>query len=350
VADLPGLRVIWRVGRTRLLRFAVAVFFLGAWLQVIVMMRPDLARPTDIGTDTSNYYAAGQRLADGHALYALSPGDRPVPQDSPPFFSVPLLSPPPIAVIWRFLAILPDSVAMYAWWIIAVLVSTTLAAFLIWRTNALPLAVAAPLFLGLAITIWSGNVNALLLPITALVWPATSGGLPTARWAPLAGLAVALATAVKLSPVLLLWWFATSGQWRAAKWAVLLGALLFAGTLVIAGPDSFAAYLDVTRATSTVGPTGLSVTKLLERAGVVHSIAVLAPVAVTILVGILCIVFRRRPAAGFAVTAVGIVFASPVVRFESLSQAVVAVAPWVDWRLPSCIRHPAPAKFAPWKP
>ena len=129
--DLPGLRVILRIGGSRLLRFGVAIFFVGAWLQTILIIRPDLVRPTDIGTDTSNYYAAGQRLADGHVLYALSPGDRPVPQDSPPFFSVPLLSPPPIAVIWRLLAILPDSVVMYAWWIVAALASTALAAFLI---------------------------------------------------------------------------------------------------------------------------------------------------------------------------------------------------------------------------
>ena len=332
--DLPGLRVILRIGGSRLLRFGVAIFFVGAWLQTIFIIRPDLVRPTDIGTDTSNYYAAGQRLADGHALYALSPGDRPVPQDNPPFFSVPLLSPPPIAVIWRFLAILPDSVVMYAWWVVAVLASTALAAFLIWRARALPLAVAAPLFFGLAITIWSGNVNALLLPMTALVWPATAGGLPAARWTPLAGLIVALAAGVKLTPVLLLWWLASGGQWRAARWAVLFGALFFAGSLVVAGPDSFAAYLDVIRATSVAGANGLSATKLLEQVGVVHSLAVLAPMGVAILVGALCIVFRRRPAVGFAVTALGIVFASPVVRLESVSQAIAALAPWVDWRLP----------------
>jgi hypothetical protein len=46
------------------------------------------------------YLAAGERLNAGHQLYALMPGNRPV-DIHPPFWTVPLLSPPPIAVLFR---------------------------------------------------------------------------------------------------------------------------------------------------------------------------------------------------------------------------------------------------------
>ncbi len=55
--------------------------------------------------DAPTYLAAGERLNAGHNLYALVAGDRPVLLD-PPYWIVPLLSPPPIAVLWRPLALL----------------------------------------------------------------------------------------------------------------------------------------------------------------------------------------------------------------------------------------------------
>ena len=51
------------------------------------------------------YLAAGERLNAGHNLYAFGAGDRPIILD-PQYWTVPLLSPPPIAVLWRSLALL----------------------------------------------------------------------------------------------------------------------------------------------------------------------------------------------------------------------------------------------------
>src|SRR5450759_3186631 len=67
--------------------------------------------PTDAGT----YRAAAERLNAGHFLYRLIPGDRPMALH-PPWVTVPLLSPPPIAVLWRPLALLGDA-SLYLWWI-----------------------------------------------------------------------------------------------------------------------------------------------------------------------------------------------------------------------------------------
>ena len=54
--------------------------------------------------DAFTYLSAGERLNAGHLLYALSPGDRPVGLH-PPFWTVPLVSPPPIAVVFRLFAV-----------------------------------------------------------------------------------------------------------------------------------------------------------------------------------------------------------------------------------------------------
>src|SRR3954451_3473833 len=57
-------------------------------------------------TDATTYLAAGERLNAGHDLYKLGPGDRPV-LEIPGLYSAPLLSPPPIAVMWRPIAVVP---------------------------------------------------------------------------------------------------------------------------------------------------------------------------------------------------------------------------------------------------
>jgi len=58
-----------------------------------------------LGADQITYQAAGERRNAGHALYALSAGDRHIAPD-PPYWFVPILYPPLISVIWRPLAAL----------------------------------------------------------------------------------------------------------------------------------------------------------------------------------------------------------------------------------------------------
>ena len=100
-----------------------------------MVANPSLLNPTTVGSDTYNYYAAGMRLDIGHSIYTLSPGDLPVPI-LPPYYTVPLLSPPLAAVIWRPLALLPAAPVMYIWWIGGFLALTSAVIAMVWRGSA----------------------------------------------------------------------------------------------------------------------------------------------------------------------------------------------------------------------
>ena len=67
-----------------------------------------------IAADAYTYLAAGERLNAGNHLYELRPGDRWI-WINPPFWTVPLLSPPLIGVLWRPLAALPSDSGLLLW-------------------------------------------------------------------------------------------------------------------------------------------------------------------------------------------------------------------------------------------
>ena len=165
------------------------------------------------GSDAWNYLAAGERLNAGHPLYALSPGDRPVPL-APPYWTVPLLAPPPIAVAWRPLALLGDP-AMGVWAGAGLIVTLLTAGTLLAGGGIAVAAIIALMSAPLALQSLSGNVNGLLFGALVVAWLARDR-------APIVGTLVAAAIAIKLTPVLLLVWLASAGRWRA------LGATLVA--------------------------------------------------------------------------------------------------------------------------
>ncbi len=77
---------------------------LWAWQVLLVWNIPDDDLQDPWG-DALTYLAAGERLNDSHLLYAWTSGDRPVFMMER--FIAPLISPPPIAAIWRPLAAVP---------------------------------------------------------------------------------------------------------------------------------------------------------------------------------------------------------------------------------------------------
>ncbi len=328
----PVIRAGVAMGPTRILRVVVTLLFLGAWLLVIGVARPDLGRPVDIGTDASNYLAAGQRLAEHHSLYALTASDRPVPADNPPYFSAPLLSPPPIAVLWRWLSLLPAAAAIYAWWLGGVALTAVAAAVVVLRAPGAGLLVAAPLAVGIAIVGWSGNVNAYLLPLTMVVWQFSEGRSSRARWLAAAGGLAMLGAMVKLTPVFLLWWLVCRRRFAAVGGALGAGLVFGVIALATAGLEPFIDYLRVGRATAAVGATTISPTGVLELLGVSRNVASLAPLIVGAFVALLLYLLRSRPRASFAVSIAGVVFASPVVRYESLALLLAALTPWLAAR------------------
>ena len=318
---------------------AVALVLLAWVLFQVVTLRTDLLHPLDIGSDSWTYAAAGQRVVTGHSLYALAAGDRPVFDYNPPFWTVPMLSPPGAGLLWTLPASFGFSAqAIDLWWIAGGVLT------LGWTTIVLirgPLAAAVlavavgPLT---AITALSGNLNALLMPLFVVTWYLAMSG-ESRRREFLAGLLIGVGTWAKLTPILLLPWFIASRRWSAVVGAVLgLGVLGLVG-LAVGGWDAHVTYLSIGREAATGGATGPGPTSVLLQLGIAPGLAALAPLAISGCSFALITLLRDRPKWGFVVAVAAATLVSPVLRLESYSMLVAVAAPWVT--LPTGNVNPA---------
>jgi Glycosyltransferase family 87 len=281
----------------------------GAGLCILLVSVAALAaygdRPGGPSTDSWVYLAAGERLNSGHPLYALGSGDRPV-MLMPPYWSVPLLSPPPIAVLWRPLALLGEP-GMYLWWSTCVAASVWLCVKMlrVARLVELPLVAAVAPFV--AVNGWSGNANALLIPLLILTFSSQIG------------YGVAAGTAVKLSPSIYLAWLAGARRAQVAP-ALLAGALIGVLSIAGAGLDSWTSWV---HALSSSVPSPQSLAGALD----LPPILVAALCGLSTLVGSL--VLRSRPRAAFAFATVMVVLATPALYVQgfALLAAPLAIGP-----------------------
>jgi hypothetical protein len=334
----------WTSRATVAFRVLLVALLIGQLYVTGFVQRPDLLHPTTIGTDASNYDAAGSRLNAGHNLYGpLLPGDQAVP-GYPKTFPAPLLSPPFIAVIWRPLAVLPDSMGIWLWWLLGLLlvVGLTAAFAVVGRPRHLAV-LAAVLALGLPLTLipggiyrypgfnspvsfaaLSGNVNTYLAGLLVLTWWAASRGHHR-----IAGTAAALAAVLKLGPATLLWWFVTRRAWGSARSFMLaavgfgLLGLLFAG---------LSANLDFVHLAlgGGVSPTGQSVPGMLKH--ILHlrtSVAQYGGIVATVVGLALVFALRARPRVGFAVAILASIYSSPVVYAGNFALLIAVAAPWL---------------------
>ena len=318
---IVGVRVIHRIGIRRALVGFVAFALVIEAASMIAVSRPDLLNPTAIGTDSSNYYAAAQRLNDGHSLYALSPGDRDVPVN-PPYWTVPLLSPPLIVAVWRPLALLGDP-SMWIWWAATIAVLVGVVVSMLARATVTQLLLIFLLAPAIALTMWSGNMNALVVALVVATWRASAAGRPR-----IAGALVAVAAGLKLTPVLILWWFVVRRDVRGIRGFVVAGAGVALVSLLVTGLQNHLAYLDVMRDTALVGATPWSVAGFLENSGLSHTLATsstLAFVAVA-LAGVWLL--RAHRSASFALAVVAVIYGSPVVMLGNLTLLLAAIVPW----------------------
>jgi hypothetical protein len=173
------------------------------------------------GADAWVYLAAGERLNADHQLYQLQPGDREI-RVVPPLWPSPLLSPPPIAVAWRPLALLGEF-ALGLWCAGALAASLALVGWGvryggIWSLAGVML--FGPFLLYGAIP---GNANGYLAPLLALAWLRRSRpSLPA--------FAVVAAAAVKITPITLAPWLLPKERlWRAAAIAAAIAAISLLG-------------------------------------------------------------------------------------------------------------------------
>lgn len=308
--SLPGIRVVARLGPTRVLRVLAVVYVIGFTIAVLLREPVD---PLATGRDPMTYLAAGERLNAGRPLYALSPGDRQVPL-SPPYWSVPLLAPPPIAVLWRPLALFGEAAAL-AWWLGGV---AAIVAFVVWllaRGTAPVLLAAVILTPALALTALSGNASAYLIPLLAVAW------LRRDRPWVVAGIVVA-ATAIKLTPALLLIWVVAARRWDALRRAVLLGAALLIVSLVGAGPDNHVAWLASVPGSA---PMPLSIAAWTGLPTIlVAGLSAGAAVVSVVLRG-----SRVRDNAAFGMSVLAAAAATPSFYFAALGSLVIAVVPFM---------------------
>lgn len=271
--------------------------------------------------DAFTYLAAGERLNAGHSLYALSPGDRPVDLN-PPYWTVPLLSPPPIAVVWRPLAALPYELGVYVWWVAAIASIALGIALLARRRPATTGLAVIALLVPLTYEIGVGNVNAFLLLGLVVTWIFLVRGQDAA-----AGGLVAVMTAVKLTPLILVWLLLTQRRIRGVGSFLVTGAVVLAVSLAGAGLQAHLDYLGIMRYTTSTGTSALSLAGLGRAIGLSPSVATTLP-EIALAAGLAGIfLLRRRPGAAYALAVVTMVTGSPVVNVNWPTVLLAALAP-----------------------
>lgn len=193
---------------------------LGTWSIAAALYEAHRANVHRLLPDAYTYFAAGRRLNAHHLLYQLSPGDIPIALH-PPYWSVPLLSPPFMAVIWRPLALLSYQHAAYIWLGLLV-VAMGWAAYQIFVVSPLAVAVAAP---GLGFLLGSGNIHGFLFAALVALW------LWRGRTWPAVLLGVV--TAAKVMPLVFLPWLISERKPRPL--VGFLAALAVCGLIGILG-------------------------------------------------------------------------------------------------------------------
>lgn len=325
-ASTFGLRILFAWGVGRIVRMVALLVWIGVLANAVLIQRPDLLYPTAFGSDTSNYAAFGERLAYGNELYALSPGDRPVPADNPPLWSVPILSPPQMAVPWAALAALPDALRFYGLWSLGLAGTLALGFLFTARAPVAMVIIGTTFFASLATTALSGNVNAIIVPIGLLIWWVGSQHVPR-PWLLVAGAFVALLAVVKIGPAMLWLWLVRRRGWDPAVAGGVTAVVLTLVVVVMAGVSPFETYLATSQA-SVGDPTEQSIPGFLIGLGASAEVA--RAIWIVVLIALAAIVaFGRSPRAGYMAAVVAMVFLTPIVRQETLSLLLVAAAPWV---------------------
>lgn len=303
----------------RILRVAVPAVALG----LLIAIQINYFDRGFIPGDAFTYLAAGERLNDGHALYALSPGDRPVGL-KPPFWTVPLLSPPPIAVLFRPLALLPDDVGPYVWWAVCIVAIVGTMVVMLRRRPILVGAAIVVLSIPIVYEIGVGNLNGLLVAGIAGAWLLLVRGRDLAAGAVIAGM-----TALKLTPVILAWWLITQRRWHALKAFAVAGLIIAGISIVGAGLAPHLEYLGIVRQTSTTGTSELSLAGLGRVLGLDPALAGLLP-TLALVAGFGAIwLLRDRPGLAYGAAVVTMLVGSPVVNVNWFTVLLVALAPAV---------------------
>jgi hypothetical protein len=308
-----GLMERWR----RPVAFALALV---AVIAILGSFWMSISGAPKVAADAYTYLAAGERLNAGHHLYELRAGDRWI-WINPPFWTVPLLSPPLIGVLWRPLAALPSDSGLLLWQVLTIgTIGATVAALIVRlpiRASLLAIALAVPIGFEMDVA----NVNGLLLGGYVLSW------WLFVRHRNEVGLVVAAMALVKLAPAVLAWWLFTQRRWRAVAWFVGGALLLLMVGILGSSLEMHLRYLSIATQTVGGGNSNLSLAGVASALGVPPSIAASLPKLALVAGAISIWLIRKRPGAAFAVAIVTAIFGSPVVNFNTLALLMATLAP-----------------------
>jgi hypothetical protein len=205
------------------------------------------------GYDFAAYWLAGRNLLTGEPLYTaaqLSGGY--LPQEPFAYLYPPLLA----TLVAPIAALFADfRAAMWVWaaggaGLTVVATWTVARAAGIRQPRAVLLLIAATFALAPVIfELIMGNVHLLLLGLLGTAWLALRRG--SVQGELLAGIAIAVASLVKVFPAVLLLWLLLTGRWRAAFAAIGAGAAIVVATLPVTGHEAWLLY---PRVLANLGP------------------------------------------------------------------------------------------------
>jgi len=240
----------------------------------------------------------------------------------PPYWTVPLLYPPFIAVLWRPLALLPGGSSLILWWAAAIVAMGWGLGMAATRPRYVVALVVALLSSAIAAQVLAGNVDVWILVATMVAWRLSDG-----RHERGVGVLIAVVIAVKLTPVVFAWWLLVERRWSAVRW--MCAALFVCGLVSIlgAGLGANVEYLRILSQTASAGATPLSLAGIASGLGVPHAVANPLPVAVLGISLIAMLIWRERPIPVFFIAVVASVLGSPVVSNTSYTRLLAVLAP-----------------------
>ncbi len=312
---LPVLRVFGDWGLDLSLRIAATVALVLAVAWVVGNARPWATDPMVFIADTSNYYAAGERLNVGHSLYAYGPDDRHV---LALLFGLPspYLYPPLMGVLWRpVAALLPFEPVVIAFWAAGMASLLGFLVWLLWRGGRATAAGCLILLVPLAITAWSGNVSTFIAIAIVGAWLLLQRGHDRA-----AGAIIGFTTVLK---------------------AVGLASL--AVSVAGAGVAAHVEFLHVGDAAARGGGIQGSIVGILSTIGTPADVLPLVAPIVSVAGLVSVWALRRHERAAWAVAIATGVFASPIFNLTNVTVLLAAFVAF-DGRLTGSDEpRPAPA-------
>lgn len=274
--------------------------------------------------DAFNYLAAGERLNAGHDLYALQPGDRVVDAGGE-YWHTPFVSPPPMAVLFRPLAALPNEIGVWIWYVLQI---AALAVSLTMLARRIPLATAAAIVVLMVPTVYEigvGNVNTFVLLGLLWVWRFARDDREHA-----AGAIAGVLAAIKLTPALMGLWLLVSGRRRGFVWFIGGGLVVGLISLIGAGIDTHLEYLRLVASGQAIGIYPLSVGGWARYLGAPAAIYERLPLVCLASGVVLMALLRHRPDWSYRVGVATMILGSPAVSINwfVLLYALLAPSAW----------------------